>query len=327
MQRREFITLLGGAAAAWPLTARAQQPAAKVWRVGVLSPGLPGQSPPLEIFRTSLRDLGYVEGKNLIIDWKFSEEHNNPLPALANELVRANVDIIFAINTPAALAAKNATTSIPIVVTRVSDPIRTGLIASLAKPGGNLTGLTTISEELEGKRLELLREALPGLLRVAVLWNEANSGHALNVREMEKAGPPLGLQVYLLGLKRADELPAVLQTAIKVQAGALFVIDDLVISSFQTRILDFASKNKLPVISQFREFTEAGGLMAYGPGNDEMFRRAAVYIDKILKGGKPSDIPVERPTKFNLIINLKAAKSLGLTVPPTFIARADEVIE
>jgi putative ABC transport system substrate-binding protein len=236
MQRREFITLLGGAAAAWPLTARAQQPAAKVWRVGVLSPGLPGQSPPLEIFRTSLRDLGYVEGRNLIIDWKFSEEHNDPLPALANELVRANVDIIFAINTPAALAAKNATTSIPIVVTRVSDPIRTGLIASLAKPGGNLTGLTTISEELEGKRLELLREALPGLLRVAVLWNEANSGHALNVREMERAGPPLGLQVYLLGLKRADELPAVLQTAIKVQAGALFVIDDLVISSFQTRI-------------------------------------------------------------------------------------------
>jgi putative ABC transport system substrate-binding protein len=326
MQRREFLGVLGGAAM-WPLAAHAQQPAAKVWRVGVLSPGLPGQSPPLEIFRTSLRDLGYVEGRNLIIDWKFSEEHNDPLPALANELVRANVDIIFAINTPAALAAKNATTSIPIVVTRVSDPIRTGLIASLAKPGGNLTGLTTISEELEGKRLELLREALPGLLRVAVLWNEANSGHALNVREMERAGPPLGLQVYLLGLKRADELPAVLQTAIKVQAGALFVIDDLVISSFQTRILDFASKNKLPVISQFREFTDAGGLMAYGPGNDEMFRRAAVYIDKILKGGKPSDVPVERPTKFNLIINLKAAKSLGLTVPPTFIARADEVIE
>jgi putative tryptophan/tyrosine transport system substrate-binding protein len=326
MQRREFLGVLGGAAM-WPLAAHAQQPAAKVWRVGVLSPGLPGQSPPLEIFRTSLRDLGYVEGRNLIIDWKFSEEHNDPLPALANELVRANVDIIFAINTPAALAAKNATTSIPIVVTRVSDPIRTGLIASLAKPGGNLTGLTTISEELEGKRLELLREALPGLLRVAVLWNEANSGHALNVREMERAGPPLGLQVYLLGLKRADELPAVLQTAIKVQAGALFVIDDLVISSFQTRILDFASKNKLPVISQFREFTDAGGLMAYGPGNDEMFRRAAVYIDKILKGGKPSDIPVERPTRFNLIINLKAAKSLGLTVPPTFIARADEVIE
>jgi ABC-type uncharacterized transport system, periplasmic component len=326
MQRREFLGVLGGAAM-WPLAAHAQQPAAKVWRVGVLSPGLPGQSPPLEIFRTSLRDLGYVEGRNLIIDWKFSEEHNDPLPALANELVRANVDIIFAINTPAALAAKNATTSIPIVVTRVSDPIRTGLIASLAKPGGNLTGLTTISEELEGKRLELLREALPGLLRVAVLWNEANSGHALNVREMERAGPPLGLQVYLLGLKRADELPAVLQTAIKVQAGALFVIDDLVISSFQTRILDFASKNKLPVISQFREFTDAGGLMAYGPGNDEMFRRAAVYIDKILKGGKPSDVPVERPTRFNLIINLKTAKALGLTVPPTLLARADEVIE
>jgi ABC-type uncharacterized transport system substrate-binding protein len=327
MRRREFITLIGGAAAAWPLAAWAQQPAAKVWRIGILSPGMSGQSAPLEVFQRSLRDLGYVEGRNLIIDWKFSEERSDSLSALASELVRANVDIIFAINTPAALAAKNATTTIPIVVTRVSDPIRSGLVASLAKPGGNLTGLTTVSEELEGKRLELLREALPGLLRVAVLWNEANTGHALNVREMEKAGPPLGLQVYLLGIRRAEDLSGALQTAINVQAGALFAIDDLVIASLQARILEFASKNKLPVISQFREFTEAGGFMAYGPNNDEMFRKAAVYVDKIFKGAKPADIPVERPTRFELIINLKTTKAIGLTVAPSFILRADEVID
>jgi putative ABC transport system substrate-binding protein len=327
MHRRELITLLGGAAAAWPLAARAQQPAAKVLRIGILSPGMLAQSAPLEAFQRSLRDLGYVEGGNLAIDWKFSDERSDSLSANASELVRTKVDVIFAINTPAALAAKSATTTIPIVVTRVSDPVRSGLVASLAKPGGNLTGLTTISEELEGKRLELLREALPKLLRVAVLWNEANTGHALNVREMEKAGPPLGLQIYLLGIRRAEDLSAALQMAVNVQAGALFAIDDLVIASYQSRILEFSSKNKLPVISQFREFTEAGGLMAYGPNNDEMFRKSAVYIDKIFKGAKPADIPVERPTKFELIINLKTAKALGLAVPPSLLTRADEVIE
>ena len=284
MKRREFITLLGSAAA-WPLAARAQ-PSAKVWRVGVLSPGMSGQSPGLQAFRQGLREVGYVEGQNLAILWKFGEDSVDRLTILAGEIVGSRVDVIFAINTSAALAAKNTTRTIPIVVTRVSDPIRTGLVASLSHPGGNVTGLTTISEELEGKRLELLREALPRLVRVAVLWNAANPGHAMNVKEI-----------------------------------------DLVIASYQAQILELTRKAKLPVISQFRDFTISGGLMAYGPSNDQMFRRAAFFVDKIFKGAKPADLPVQAPTKFELVINLKTAKTLGLDIPPTLLARADEVIE
>jgi putative ABC transport system substrate-binding protein len=324
-KRRQFITLLGGAAA-WPLAARAQQ-AERMRRIGVLSPGMPAQSPPLQAFRQGLRDVGYVEGQNLAILWKFGGDSVDRLNALADEIVGSKVDVIFAINTSAALAAKRATSTIPIVVTRVSDPIRTGLVASLSHPGGNVTGLTTISEELEGKRLQLLREVLPRLDRVAVLWNAANPGHAMNVEEMEAAAPQLGLQVLAIGVKRADELPTAIESAVNAQAGALFVIDDLVISSYQGQILELTRNAKLPVISQFRDFTVAGGLMAYGPNNDEMFRRAAVFVDKIFKGTKPADLPVQAPIKFELVINLKTAKALGLEIPPTVLARADEVIE
>jgi putative ABC transport system substrate-binding protein len=326
MRRREFIRLLGGAAAVWPLTARAQQPA-KVWRIGVLSPGMSAQSPPLQAFRQGLRDVGYVEGQNLTILWKFGGDSVDRLTTLAAEIVGSKVDGIFAINTSAALAAKNATSTIPIVVTRVSDPIRTGLVASLSHPGGNVTGLTTISEELEGKRLELLQEVLPRLARVVVLWNAANPGHAMNVKEMEAAAPKLGLQVVAIGIKRADELPTAIESAVNAQAGALFVIDDLVISSYQEQILEMAGKANLPVISQFRDFTVAGGLMAYGPKNDEMFRRAALFFDKIFKGTKPADLPVQAPVKFELVINLKTAKALGIEVPDKLLALAAEVID
>jgi len=325
MKRRNFITLLGGAAA-WPLAAGAQQ-SAKVWRIGVLSPGLSSQSPPLQAFRQGLRDVGYIEGQNLEILWKFGEDLVDRLTILADEIVGSKVDVIFAINTSAALAAKKATSTIPIVVTRVSDPIRTGLVASLQRPGGNVTGLTTISEELEGKRLELLREALPRLVRVAVLWNADNPGHAMNVKEMETAAPQLGLQVFSIGIKRADELPTAIQSAVNARVGVLFAIDDLVISSYQQQILELTRKANIPVISQFRDFTVAGGLMAYGPNNEEMFRRVSLFIDKIFKGRKPADLPVEAPTRFELVINLKTAKALGLDVPPTLLARADEVIE
>ena len=326
MKRRAFIALLGGATITWPLAARAQ-PSAKVWHIGVLSPGTSGQSPALQAFRQGLRDAGYIEGQNLAILWKFGEDSVGRLTILAGEIVGSKVDVIFAVNTSAALAAKSATSTIPIVVTRVSDPVRTGLVASLSHPGGNITGLTTISEELEGKRLELVREALPQLIRVAVLWNAANPGHAMNVKEMETAAPQLGLQVFAIGIKRADELPTAIESAVNAQAGALFAIDDLVISSYQSRILELTRKARLQVISQFRDFTVAGGLMAYGPNNDEMFRRAALFIDKIFKGTKPTDLPVQAPTKFELVINLKTAKALGLEVPPTLLARADEVIE
>src|SRR5262249_17154891 len=197
--------------------------------------------------------------------------------------------------------------------------IRTGLVASLSHPGGNVTGLTTISEELEGKRLELLREALPRLVRVAVLWNAANPGHAMNVKEMEAAAPQLGLQVLAIGVERADELPAAIESAVNAQAGALFVIDDLVISSYQGQILELTRNARLPVISQFRDFAVAGGLMAYGPNNDEMFRRAAVFVDKIFKGANPADLPVQAPIKFELVINHQTARLLGLTVPASLL--------
>jgi putative ABC transport system substrate-binding protein len=327
MQRRDFIALVGSVAAGWPLAASAQEKP-KVWRIAVLSPGMSGQSPPLQVFRQGLREVGYVEGQNLAILWKFGGDSVDELTILADEIVASKVDAIFAINTSAALAAKNATSTIPIVVTRVSDPIRTGLVASLPHPGGNVTGLTTVSEELEGKRLELLREALPRLVRVAVLWNAANPGHAMNVKELETAAQRLGLQVFAIGIKRADELPTAIERANNAQAGALFVIDDLLISSYQAQILELTTqKARLPVISQFRDFTVAGGLMAYGPNNDEMFRRVALFIDKIFKGTNPADLPVQAPTKFDLVINLKTAKSLGLSMPPSLLARADEVIE
>ena len=321
-----LILSLAFSVVAAPPAANAQQ-AGKVPRLGILSPGSPGPSPLLEAFRQGLRELGYVEARNIVIEWRFAEGRSDRLPDMAAELVRLKVDVIFAMNTPAGQAAKNATGMIPIVMTRVSDPVRIGLVASLAQPGGNVTGLTTISDELSGKRLELLKEALPPASRVALLWNSANTGHAITVNEMEAAAPQLGMQLKILGVRWPKEFQNAFTVATKWGASALMVIDDLMIASHQAQILDLAAKNKLPVISQFREFAEAGGLMAYGPNNDEMFRRAAVYVDKILKGAKPADLPVEQPTKFELVINLKTAKALGLTIPQSILVRADQVIQ
>ncbi len=309
-----------------PLAADAQPPG-KVYRIGVLSPGSLGPSPPIEAFRQELRDLGYTEGRNMAIEWRFSGGRLDPLPDLAAELVRLKVDVIFAINTPAVQAAKNATGTIPIVMTRVSDPVRTGLVASLARPGGNITGLTQMSPELTGKRLELIKQALPRVSRVALLWNSANTGHTLQVRETGAASRQLGVRIQILGVQGPNELQSAFDAATRERAGALFVIDDLMISSHQTRILELAAKHRLPVISQFREFVEAGGLMAYGPNNDEMFRRAATYVDKILKGAKAADLPVEQPTRFELVVNLRTAKALGLTIPQSILIRADQVIQ
>jgi putative tryptophan/tyrosine transport system substrate-binding protein len=325
MRRRDFIITVIGSLS-WPFIARAQQTGTR-WTIGVLSPGAPNPSPPLEAFRSGLSELGYIEGQNVSIIWKFSGDRTDRLSVMADELVRAQVDVIFAINTPATLAAKNATAQIPIIMTRVSDPVRTGLVASLAHPGANLTGLTTMSEEVEGKRLQLLREALPGRTRLAVLWNEANRGHVQNLKEMQLAGARLGLEVFTLGVSRAEQVGSVFKMALSQRAEALFVVDDLFIQSLELVILEFASNHKLPVISQFREFAEAGGLMAYGPNNNEMFRRVAFFVDKIFKGIKPADLPVERPTKFELIINMKTAKALNLKIPVSVLDLADEVIE
>jgi putative ABC transport system substrate-binding protein len=290
-----------------------------VWRVGVLSPGL---SPLglLEAFRQGLRDLGYVEGRNLAIEWRFAEGRNERLPDLAGELVGLKVHCIFAVNTPAALAAKSATGTIPIVFARLVDPVQTGLVASFARPGGNATGLSAMPEELGPKRLELLKELLPGLSRVAVLWNSANSGHPPILKQMHLANQLLGLQLQSVPVHGREGLSAALKAATRVRAEALFVIDDVLLTSHKQEVLEWAARRRVPVSSFFAEFVEAGGLMAYGPSIPEMYRRASVYVDKILKGTNPADLPVEQPTKFEFIINLKAAKQIGLTIPPNVLA-------
>jgi putative tryptophan/tyrosine transport system substrate-binding protein len=325
MDRRRFLlTLLVGALAA-PRAAQAQQ-AGKVWLLGVLSPGTPPAG-PLDALKQGLRELGYEDGRNVSIEWRFSGPTDERLRDLAEELVRLKVDVIVAINTQAALAAKRATATTPIVIARVSDPVRTGLVASFAHPGGNVTGLTGFSDDLSGKRLELIREMLPRLSRLAVLWNSGNPGIELSVRAMERAARQRGVELPRHGVRGSDEFRTAIESVARERAGALFVFDDVLMTTHKTQILDWAARVRLPVISQYSELTEAGGLMAYGPDIPDMYRRAATYVDKILKGAKPGDLPVEQPTKFELVINLKTAKALGLTIPPSLLARADQVIE
>ena len=303
--------------------AEAQQPK-KVPRIGVLSPGFPGPSPLVDAFRQGLRELGYVEGQNIAVEYRFAEAKPEALPDLAGELVRLKVNVILTINTAASQVAKNETKTIPIVFTYVADPA--GLVASLARPGGNVTGLTTIAAELSGKRLELIKEALPGISRVAYLWNSANPTATRVFRETELASPQLGIQLQPLKVQGADEFQSAFKVATGKRAGVLFVWEDAVLLPHRTRILDLAAKHRLPAASQYREFAEAGGLLSYGPNLPDQFRRAAYYVDKILKGTKPADLPVEQPRKFEFIINLKAAKQMGLTIPPNVLARADKVL-
>jgi putative ABC transport system substrate-binding protein len=325
VDRRAFIgTLMGGLLAA-PLVAEAQ-PAAKIYRIGVLSPGTapPG---PLEALRQGLRELGYDEGRNIAITWRFAGATDDHLRDLAEELVRLKVDVIVSINTTASLAAKRATRTTPIVIARVSDPVRTGLVASFARPGGNITGLSNFSDELSGKRLGLIRELLPSVSRLAVLWNSDNPGIGLSVGEMDRGSSKFGVHLQVHGVKSADELRTAFQAITRERVNALFVFDDVLMTTHKRPILDWAAEVRLPVFSQYAEPAEAGGLIAYGPNIPEIYRRAAVYVDKILKGAKPSDLPVEQPEKLELVINLKTAKALGLTIPPSLLQRADQVIE
>jgi putative ABC transport system substrate-binding protein len=295
--------------------------------LGVLTLGSPEPAAPYEAFRQALHELGYAEGRDLALEWRFADGASERLPGLADELVRLAVDVIFAVSTPASLAAKAATATIPIVMTRVGDPVRSGLVASLAHPGGNVTGLSTLARELSRKRLQLLKEALPALSRVAVLWNAANPGIGLAVSETEAAGPQLGTHLHLLGVQRLDEVDGALEAAARQGAGALLVLEDQWLAAHQALIVDSTAKRRLPVMSQFRAFTEAGGLLAYGPSDDELFRRPAVYVDKILKGAKPADLPVEQPTMFDLALNLQTARTLGLTIPPSVLQQATELIQ
>ena len=328
MNRREFITLLGGAAAAWPLAARAQQPAAKVPRIGFLG----NSTADLEAnlvgpFRDGLRALGYEEGRDIVIEYRWADGRYERFPALIAELIALKVDTIVTAGTPASLAVKNATTTIPLVMVAVGDPAATGLVASLARPGGNITGLTSISVEMEGKRLELLREVVPKVSHIAVLWNAASPIQVIEEGEVRAAARVLEIKMLSLGVRTREEIDDALATIIRERPDALLVLADRLFLHHRTRIIAFAAQERLPGVHAYRELVEAGGLMSYGPSYADMHRRAAAYVDKILKGAKPADLPVERPVKFELVVNLKAAKALGLTIPPSVIFRADEIIE
>ena len=326
MNRRAFISTALGFLAA-PLAVDAQQPG-KVARIGVLSQGSSISGPHIrEAFRQGLRDLGYAEGQNIVIEYRYAEGKAERLPDLAAELLRLKVDVIVSGGTLAPLAAKHATGTIPIVMSAAGDPVGTGLVPSLAKPGGNVTGLSNFSADLTAKRLQLLKEILPGVSRVAVLWNGANPIAALLMRETEAAARALGLQVQSLEVRGPDEFENALPAAVSGGAGALFVVDDPLVFIARLRIADFAARNRLPMTAIYREFAEAGGLMTFGANLADLNRRAAIYVDKILKGAKPADLPVEQPTKFDLVINLKTAKALGLTIPQSLLVRADEVIQ
>jgi putative tryptophan/tyrosine transport system substrate-binding protein len=306
--------------------AEAQQPG-KVPRIGFLAgPSSSFFLPRLNAFRDGLHDLGYFEGKNIVIEYRYAEGKLDRLPDLAAELVRLKVDLIVAASTPGVLAAKKATNTIPIVM-QTGDPVGTGLVASLARPGGNVTGLTLLAPDLGGKRLELLKEAFPKVSRVAVLWNSTNPAQVPEWKETEGAAQGLGVQLQSVEVRSLKDFDSAFSAITKERAQALLTMPDPLNSSQAKHIVDFATKNRLPAMYAAPEFVDAGGVMSYAPSYTDLWRRLAVFVDKILKGAKPADLPVEQPKKFEFIINLKAAKQMGLTIPPNLLARADKVIK
>jgi putative ABC transport system substrate-binding protein len=325
--RRELLIALGAGALAWAGAVHAQAPAA-VRRIGLLS-GHSASDTALwhQAFRLGLRDLGWVEGKNISIEYRYAEGRSDRLPDLAADLVRLKVDVIVASVTPDALAAQKATRAIPIVIVAAGDPVALGLVESLARPGGNITGLTTMTAELGGKRLELLTEMVPKLSRVAVLWNPQGVGSPLGWKEIQLPAQRLGVQLHSLEVRSPNDFDKAFEDATKARAGTLFIMPDPVITPNLKRIAGLAAKSRLPSIFHVSEFADAGGLATYGPDRADMFRRAATFVDKILKGAKPGDLPVEQPTRFELVINLKTAKALGITIPQSIMLQATRVIE
>src|SRR5262245_5012531 len=310
-----------------PLAAGAQQ-TGKVYRIGVLEVmSATLNTTNLDAFRQGLRELGYVEGRDFVIEYRSPDGRPERFPGLATELVHSKVDLIVTRGTPAALAAAKATESIPIVMASSADPTGFGLVSSLARPGRNVTGLSTIAVELAGKRLELLKEAIPRIARVALLANISNPATASQWRQMEGAARSLGFEPQLLDVRAPEDFARAFDTAIKQRADAVLVANDTLTQTNSRRIVDLSAKHRLPCIFASREFVDAGGLMAYGPHFADLYRRAATYVDKILKGAKPADLPVEQPTKFELVINLRTAKALGLTIPQTLLLQADQVIQ
>ena len=324
MRRRDFITLFGGGAAAWPLDALAQQ-AGKLPTIGFLGADAAGFSPWTAAFVARLRELGWVEGRTIAIEYRWSEGRTERYAEIAAEFVRRNVDVIVTVGS-AVPTVKQATAVIPIVFAVGIDPVGSGLVASLAKPGGNVTGLSLQAANLAGKRLELLREVVPQLHRLAIVFNVGNDQTVLEMDETQAAARTLGLEVALLEIRRAEDIAPAFE-AVNVQADALYVVVDQLVVANLTRILTLALGTRLPTIFSTRDFVRAGGFMSYGPNYSDLFRRSADYVDKILRGTKPGDIPVEQPTKFELVINLITAKAVGLTIPESFLVRVDEVIE
>jgi putative ABC transport system substrate-binding protein len=326
VRRRAFISLLGGAAA-WPLAARAQHPG-KIPRVGFMG----NSTAALEAnlvgpFREGLRELGYHEGRNIVIEYRWADGKYERFPTLVAELLAVPVDVIVTAGTPATLAVKKATSTVPLVMIAVGDPVGTGIVPSLARPAGNITGLSSIAPDLEGKRLELLREVVPKLSHVAFFLNPLNAFHTVSMRQAFAAAHALGIKLQALEVRTTADLDDAFAAIVREKPDALLILADRVFLHNRKRMIDFATQHRLPSVNAYREVVEAGGLMSYGPSYEDMHRRAADYVDKILKGTNPGDLPVEQPIKFTLIINLKAANALGLEVAPTLLARADEVIE
>ncbi len=309
-----------------PLATEAQPSTGKVWRIGALMSLYPSDADPPLAFRQRLRTLGYVEGQNLVIEWRYAQGHDERLPGLAAQLVGLNVDLIVADTTVAVRAAMQATSTIPIVIATSADAVEGGLVSNLRRPGGNVTGNSLMLAETGVKRLQLLKEAAPRVSRVAVLWDPAAPFHRAMLKEIDAAAPSLRLQALAIAVKSRDDLGDVLSEITRARADGLFV-SQVMSPTARRQLLGFAAKSRLPTMFANSDYVPDGGLMSYSPSRPELFRQTAVYVDKILKGAKPGDLPVEQPTKFELVINLKTAKALGLTIPQALLQRADQVIE
>jgi putative ABC transport system substrate-binding protein len=328
MERRAFLATLAGGLLAVPIGAWAQQ-AGRVYRIVYLGNSSPTLEADLvDAFRQGLRNLNYVEGQNIVIEYRWAAGRNDRFPALVAEAVRLKADVILTSGTPATLAAKEGTRTIPIVIAAMGDPIGAGVVPSLARPGGNITGLASMSPEIDGKRLELLKELVPGVSRIAVLWNPTNPNNAARINQIQAAAKTLRLTLEpLVGAGDSQGLDKSFAAIVAGRANALVVESDRALLAHRVQIVDFATRRRLPALYAYREFVQAGGLVSYAPSYTAMFRRAAKYVDKILTGAKPGDLPVEQPTEFELVLNLKTAKALGLTIPPSLLLRADQVIE
>jgi len=328
MDRRAFIVAVGGTIVSVPLAIEAQH-SGKLPRVGYLAaPARSSRTPQLDSFRQGLQGLGWVEGKDVVIEYRWADSRADRLTELAAELVRLKVDVIFAASTAVAVAARNATSTIPIVVPTMSNPLELGLVASIARPGGNVTGLSySAGLEIFGKQLELLKETVPKVRSVAILSNPANPAHAGTTRDLKVAAGPLGVRLQFLEARGPKEFDGAFAAMAKERAGALLVVSDPIFDLHGTRLAELAAKSRLPTMYGLRTHPEVGGLMSYGIDIRDNFRRAATYVDKILKGAQPGDLPIEQPTKFELVVNQKTAKALGLTIPPSVLLRADQIID